>query len=96
VDKQQESRSPLALGMEWASRITTIGLMFALPAMVGYGVDSWLHTTPVGTIIGAGLGFATGMLQTVRMSRQLPGGSVSPKKRSWDESGPKGPQGTPT
>jgi ATP synthase protein I len=96
VDKQQESRSPLALGMEWASRITTIGLMFALPAMLGYGVDSWLHTTPAGTILGAGLGFVSGMLQTVRMSRQLPGGSVSPKNRPRDESGPEGPQGTPT
>jgi len=89
VIKQQESQSPLALGIAWASRVTTIGLMFALPAMLGYGVDSWLHTTPAGTIVGAGVGFATGMLQTVRMSRQLPGGSAS-----RDDRGPKGPRGT--
>jgi ATP synthase protein I len=89
VDKQQESRSALAHGMEWASRVTTIGLMFALPAALGYGADSWLHTTPWGTVIGAGLGFATGMLQTVRMSRQLPGGSAS-----RDDRGPGGPRGT--
>lgn len=96
MDKQQESQSPLALGIEWASRITTIGLMFALPAMLGYGVDSWLHTTPAGTIAGAGLGFAVGMLQTVRMSRQLGGGSVSRQDRSRDGGGPKGPRGTPS
>lgn len=94
--KQQESQSPLALGIEWASRITTIGLMFALPAMLGYGVDSWLHTTPAGTIAGAGLGFASGMLQTVRMSRQLRDGSVSRGNQSRKGSGPQGPQGTPS
>jgi len=96
VVKQQESQSPLALGIEWASRVTTIGLMFALPAMLGYGVDRWLHTAWAGTIAGAVLGFVTGMLQTMRMSRQLASGSVSREKRSRDGQGPKGSQETPT
>jgi hypothetical protein len=61
------------VGIEWASRVTTIGLEFALPPLLGYGVDSWLRTTPVATITGAVLGFATGMMHTVSMVRQLPG-----------------------
>ncbi|MGP0068534.1 MAG: AtpZ/AtpI family protein [Isosphaeraceae bacterium] len=94
--KQHQSRSPLALGIEWASRVTTIGLMFALPALLGYGADRWLHTTPAGTIAGAGLGFVAGMVQTMRMSRELAGGSMSREKRSGDERGPKGPPRTPS
>ncbi len=96
VVKHQESRSSLALGMEWASRVTTIGLMFALPALVGYGVDRWLHTAWAGTIAGAGLGFVTGMVQTMRMSRQLAEESVPREGRPGDEKGPRGHRETPT
>ena len=94
--ERPESRSSLALGMEWAARVTTIGLEFALPVALGYGVDSWLHTTPAGTIAGAVLGFATGMLHTVRMAGQLAGESGPRKSRSPDERGPQGPPGTPS
>jgi ATP synthase protein I len=91
VVKQQESQSALGLGLEWASRVTTIGLMFALPALLGHGADRWLHTTPAGTITGAVLGFVAGMLQILRMSRQLAGGSVSREKSTGDGRSPNGP-----
>lgn len=94
--ERPESRSSLALGMEWASRVTTIGLEFALPVALGYGVDAWLHTTPAGTIIGAVLGFAAGMSHTLRMARQLAGESGPRKSRSPDEQGPQGPPRTPS
>ena len=61
VVEHPEPRSPLGVGLELASRITTIGLEFALPAAAGYGLDSWLGTTPAATLIGAVLGFLAGM-----------------------------------
>jgi F0F1-type ATP synthase assembly protein I len=84
VVEQPESRSPLAVGLDLASRVTTIGLEFALPVAGGYGVDSWLGTMPAGTITGAVLGFLAGMLHAVRMSRELSGipGKPGPSGRS--------------
>jgi F0F1-type ATP synthase assembly protein I len=84
------------VGLERASRVTTIGLEFAIPALVGYGVDSWLHTAPVATIIGAVLGFVTGLLHTVRMSGQLLDGSRPGTDRSGDRSNVRDPSGKPT
>ena len=37
VVEQPESRSALAVGIEWASRVTTIALGFSLPALLGFG-----------------------------------------------------------
>jgi F0F1-type ATP synthase assembly protein I len=71
VVKERRSRSPLAVGLEWASRVTTIGLGFALPPVLGYGLDLWLGSTPAATIIGAVLGFATGIMNTLKMAEQL-------------------------
>ncbi len=79
--EQPKSPTPLSVGLEWASRISTIGLEFVLPMVLGYGVDSWLRTTPVGTIAGAVLGFALGMWQTIRMTSKLAG----PPRRTTDQ-----------
>ena len=81
--------------MEWATRVTTIGLEFALPMVIGYGVDSWLHSTPAGTIIGAILGFVAGMSHAVAMARQLAAGSGVRATRSPDETGRQGPPASP-
>ena len=78
---QREPRSPLGVGLELASRITTIGLEFALPPVAGFGLDYWLGTTPAATIVGAVLGFAVGMLHTVRMSSELAAGPRRPGNR---------------
>jgi ATP synthase protein I len=81
VADQREPRSPLGVGLELASRITTIGLEFALPPMAGFGVDRWLGTAPVGTIVGSVLGFVVGMLHAVRMSSDLAPGPRRPGGR---------------
>jgi ATP synthase protein I len=80
VVEQPEPRSPLAIGFELASRVTTIGLEFALPAAAGYGLDSWLKTMPLATIIGVLLGFFLGMFHAVRMARELAGGVKRPRR----------------
>jgi len=75
VVEQPESRSPLSVGLEWVTMVTTIGLEFALPPVIGYFIDARVGTAPVGTIVGAVVGFLVGMLHIVRMSRSLPDGS---------------------
>lgn len=76
VVEQPESRSPLGVGFALASRITTVGMAFALPPAIGFVVDRWLGTTLVATLIGVLLGFVAGVLQTVRMAQQLSPGPV--------------------
>jgi hypothetical protein len=74
------------VGLDLASRLTTIGLEFALPVAGGYGLDSWLGTMPAATIAGAVLGFLVGMLHAVRMSREVSGAA----KGSTGKAGPRG------
>ena len=82
VVEHPEPRSPLGVGLEIASRITTIGLEFALPAAVGFGLDSWMGTIPAATLIGALLGFLAGMFHSVRMARDLSRDTRSPGARA--------------
>ena len=44
VSDEPDTRSALSIGMEWGTRITTIGLEFALPAA------SWFR---LGSVVGA-------------------------------------------
>jgi len=55
--------------MEWASRVSTIGLEFALPALAGVYLDRWWSLRPLATIVGALLGFAVGMMHIFRIAR---------------------------
>ena len=64
-----EPRSPLALGLMWASRVTTLGLEFSLPVLGGYYLDRWRHTSPVATLAGLVLGFAVGMMHLLQIAR---------------------------
>ena len=65
-----ERRSALSVGMEWASRITTVGLEFALPPLAGAWLDRWWGTGPWATVVGAVLGFAVGMMHILRVARE--------------------------
>ncbi len=56
-------------GMYWASRVTTVGLEFALPALAGYGLDNLWSLRPLGVIAGAVVGFVIGLLHLLRISR---------------------------
>ena len=69
---QPGSRSALAVGVEWASKVTAIAVGFSLPAFIGFGLDRWLGSTPVATMIGIVLGFVSGLLQTIRLASNLP------------------------
>jgi len=47
----------------------SIGLGFLLPALLGVCLDRWWKTSPAATLIGAVLGFALGMYQTLILAR---------------------------
>ena len=65
-----EPRSPLSLGLMWASRVTTLGLEFSLPVVGGYYLDRWRHTSPAATLAGLVLGFAVGMVHLLQIARE--------------------------
>jgi ATP synthase protein I len=75
VVDQRESQSLLSVGIAWASRITTIALELSVPVAVGFGLDRWLATAPMATILGAVLGFVLFMVHTVRIASEFTGGS---------------------
>ncbi len=58
------------MGLEWASRVSTVGLEFALPALLGFGLDRWWHIGPWGTVVGAAVGFAIGMTHLLRIAHE--------------------------
>jgi F0F1-type ATP synthase assembly protein I len=60
----------LAVGIQWAARVSTLGLEFALPAFLGVLLDRWWNTSPWATVVGAVLGFAGGLVHLLRMARQ--------------------------
>lgn len=79
--EQREPGSAFAAGMMWASRITTVALGFSLPPLIGFALDHWWGTRAVATMIGAVLGFVSGMYQTMRLTSDLPGGKSQGKNR---------------
>jgi ATP synthase protein I len=71
VIQKPDSRSATSIGLDWGTRITTIGLEFALPAFLGFGLDRWWGTSPWMTLAGALLGLATGMTHVFRLAFKL-------------------------
>lgn len=67
---QPDRRSALAIGLEWASRVSTIGLEFALPPLAGAYVDQRAGTSPWVTLLGVLVGFAVGMWHILRIARE--------------------------
>ncbi len=79
--ERPEARSRLAVGVQAASSITSIGLEFSLPVGIGFVIDRHWHTTPLATLIGAVLGFLAGMMHILAIARALSArpASASPK-----------------
>jgi ATP synthase protein I len=71
VTQKPDDRSAVSIGLDWGTRVTTIGLEFALPAFLGFGLDRWWNTSPWMTLIGAFLGLAAGMTHVIRLGANL-------------------------
>jgi len=65
-----DDRSPMAMAIEWSTRLMTIGMEMALPAAGGYWLDLHVGTSPIFLVLGAMLGFAAGMFHLLRIARQ--------------------------
>ncbi|MFQ5730651.1 MAG: AtpZ/AtpI family protein [Planctomycetaceae bacterium] len=61
MSQDPRKRPPMVVGVEWATRITTVGLEMALPAALGNYLDGRWGTGPWLVICGAALGFFIGM-----------------------------------
>lgn len=60
--------NPMAEAMKWLSKITTVGLMFVIPIVVGGWLDGRaLGGYGVGTIGGLVFGFAAGLYSAINL-----------------------------
>jgi hypothetical protein len=83
LTQKSDHRSALSIGIDWSTRVTTIGLEFALPAFLGFFLDRYMSTAPWMTVLGAFLGLGIGMVHLVRLASELSassrkGGSARP------------------
>jgi F0F1-type ATP synthase assembly protein I len=70
VIQGDEPRSSLSVGIQWASRITSVGLKFGLPPLLGALLDRRLGSSPLALLVGALLGFAAGMFDILQIARE--------------------------
>ncbi len=80
MTRSDEPRSKLAVGMEWATRATSIGLEFVLPTLLGAFLDSKLGTSPLCVVLGAFVGFGVGMTHILRIAKD--GTGETPRGKS--------------
>jgi ATP synthase protein I len=69
LERSEPPRTPLAIGLAWASRITSLALEFVVPMLAGWWIDGKLGSRPWGLLIGTILGFAIGMLHLLQLAR---------------------------
>ena len=51
-----------------ASQVTAIAGTMVVPGLIGLGVDQWLETRAVFTIVGFGLGLVSGIWQIMKLN----------------------------
>lgn len=76
----EDRRPPMAVAMEWVSKITTVAVMMVLPAFAGYWADNRWGTGPWLLILGAAFGstlFFVQLLQMVERPRDKRGDGSS-------------------
>jgi hypothetical protein len=66
-----DDRSPIAIGLEWSTRIITLGLEMAIPTVGGYWLDKHWGTLPFFVCVGAFVGVAIAVWQFFLIARQL-------------------------
>jgi F0F1-type ATP synthase assembly protein I len=57
--------------MSWASRISNIGFQMALPPLLGWWVDRRWGTEPWLLIVGACVGFGSGMVSILKLANSF-------------------------
>lgn len=80
--RSDDNRLPYVSGYVWATRITTLGLQVALPALAGWGLDRRWGTAPWMLIVGSMLGIAVFGQSVLRLSREGGGRPPHPPSES--------------
>lgn len=96
MEPSSEERPWLAAAAECTSRITTWAAQMVLPALLGLWLDRLLGTVWVFLLLGAALGFASGMYQLalwMRAGRSTPSEASECQKPNL--TGPKPRTGQP-
>jgi hypothetical protein len=75
-----DGRSPIAVAMHWASRVTTISIQMVLPLLLGVWIDKRLGTKAVFTILGGIAGLWLGIWTLIRLAKLLAAGDEARKK----------------
>jgi len=68
VSESKDDRSPGVKAYAMASQVTAIAGTMVVPGLIGLGVDQWLETRAVFTIVGFGLGLVGGIWQITKLS----------------------------
>lgn len=79
---ESENRPPIAVAMEWVSRITTVALEMVLPGLGGVWLDKRWGTGFIG-LLGFALGVSLGIWHLLQMTRtaNAKGGSQEPPSK---------------
>jgi hypothetical protein len=79
VPSERPKRDPLALAVEWVTKITTVALEMVLPAVGGGYLDKrW--GTKYWTLVGLVLGLVVGMWHLLQMTKQPTRGGSAQKE----------------
>ena len=73
MTRSNEPRSALSVGLQWASRVSTVGIEFVVPTLFGVWLDSRWGTSPLAMLTGTLLGFSVMMLHLLRIVRERSG-----------------------
>jgi F0F1-type ATP synthase assembly protein I len=84
VESPPEERPPLVVAIEWASRVISISLEMALPALAGYWLDQRLGTKGLLMVLGVILGFCAGMWHLISLTKHPPEDGGAPQRPPGD------------
>ena len=70
MTRSNQPRSALSVGMQWASRISSLGMEFVVPTLIGAAIDHRFGTSPAVLLIGAVAGFLLFMVHILRIATE--------------------------
>ncbi|MFO1094912.1 MAG: AtpZ/AtpI family protein [Planctomycetaceae bacterium] len=79
---RHHGQSGVAVGMYWATRISSVGFSMAIPPLIGFWLDGKWGTRPWLVIAGACVGFTIAMLEFAKLIKQQTPESKSSPPRS--------------
>ena len=86
MSHRTDDRNPLAVAVEWTSRVTTIALEFVIPGVIGVWIDQQLGTVMVFLVLGVIFGMSAGMLHLARLAASADRGEPSERSSQDDDS----------